>query len=106
MRPDQDRAVIDLLQAVEQVQRGQGQARRKLDAEFEDFMQASLKDRSDLRRMLGDVAVELKANTEITKQVADILASFRVVAAISKWIATIAAGVVAVYHGINFWKAP
>jgi hypothetical protein len=105
MNADQDRAVIDLLQEVERIQRGVPQ-RRKMDAEFEEFMQASMKDRADLRRMLGDVSSELRANTEITKQVADILASFRVASALAKWIATIAAGVVAVYHGLTFWKAP
>lgn len=103
---DKDIEVINLLQAVEQAQRRNLPPGRELDRKFEAFMEASLSDRANLREMLGDVSKELKANTEITKQVADVLASFRVVAAVSKWIATIAAGVVAVYHGINFWKAP
>ncbi len=105
MDPEHDTKVIELLQIVEKAQRAGIPPGRELDKKFEDFMVACIADRADLRDMLGQVSNDLKTNTEITKQVADVLASFRVIAAIAKWLAAIVAGVVAVRHGMDWFKS-
>lgn len=71
--------------------------RRALDREFREFMQESLRDRAELRRMLGE-------NTTITKQVADLLTSFHVLAAVAKWIAAIGAAILALKHAPEWFR--
>lgn len=48
---------------------------------------------------------DVKANHEVLEQVRDILASFRVVGSVAKWLAAIVAAAVAIYHGVQFWRA-
>lgn len=105
MDAEKDTEVIDILQQIELARRKGIPPGRELDRKFEDFMVACIADRANLRDMLGQVSSELKTNTEITKQVADVLASFRVIAAIAKWLAAIVAGVVAVKHGLEWFKS-
>lgn len=67
-----------------------------------------------LNQVIVDVATlqkQVAENTRITndsailtRQVRDILRSFHILGVIAKWVAAIAAGVAAVYHGMEWLK--
>lgn len=73
-------------------------------------MNDDLRRRADDERvtiLVSDVAVlktQMAENTEVTKQVRDILTSFRIAGTVAKWIASVAAGIVAIYHGWDSFR--
>lgn len=58
----------------------------------------------EIETSINALKVEMAVNTIVTTQIRDILTSFRILASFSRWMTIMIAGVLAVYHGVEFWK--